>query len=67
MKENEVFVDAVSDMDAAKMTADNKHGRVWPAGLYVIVDNERAVLESPAEADDLIKRIEQARDKLWPI
>ena len=66
MKENNVTVDAVLGQEAAKLTAENKHVYVWPSGLYVIVDNSRSVLETRAEAVELISQIQQAADRLWP-
>lgn len=66
MRDNVVDITTVTQERAAKMTAENKYGCVWPAGLYVIVDNERSVLESRGEVEGLIEQLRQAADELWP-
>ena len=66
MKENETSISAMTESEAARLTAENKYGDVWPAGLYVVIDDQRSVLESRAEAEALIEEIKRAADALWP-
>lgn len=66
MRENEVEICTASAEDTASLNAANKYGHTWPVGLYVIVDNSRAVLESRDEATAIIKQIEDASNILWP-
>lgn len=67
MKDNDITAYAVPEADAAKRTAENKHGYVWPFGLYVIIDNERCVIETRSECDEFIAKLKAAADELWPI
>lgn len=66
MKENSTDVGGCTRDEAAKLTAENKHGYVWPSGLYVIVDNARSVLESREEVADLITQLNAEADRIWP-
>ena len=61
-----VDISATSPSDAAKANAESRHGYKWPVGLYVIIDAERTILESRAEADALVAEICKAADYLWP-
>lgn len=49
-----IDIDIMPAAEAAKLTSENKYGYIWPVGLYVIVDNQRAVLNSRQEAENLI-------------